>query len=95
GKVKVVQDAAAEVAAASTPIPAAKPKVLKIVAATPAVLTKRRKGVMIRDPEEELHIDTSAETPTVKDKGKRILIEDPKPMKKKDQIEMDAGYAKK
>nr|GEZ34370.1 hypothetical protein [Tanacetum cinerariifolium] len=39
-----------------------------------------------RDPEEELHIDTPAETPIVKDKGKGILIEDPKPMKKKDQI---------
>nr|GFD22379.1 hypothetical protein [Tanacetum cinerariifolium] len=35
------------------------------------------------------------ETPTVKDKGKGILIEDPKPMKKKDQVEMDAEYAKK
>nr|GFB83286.1 hypothetical protein [Tanacetum cinerariifolium] len=29
------------------------------------------------------------------DKGKGILIEDPKPMKKKDQIEMDAEFAKK
>nr|GEU73311.1 hypothetical protein [Tanacetum cinerariifolium] len=34
---------------------------------------------------EELHINTLAETLTVKDKGKGILIEDPKPMKKKDQ----------
>nr|GFD00095.1 hypothetical protein [Tanacetum cinerariifolium] len=46
-----------------TPIPAAKPKILKIAAA-PAVSTKRRKGVVIRDPEEELHTDTPAETPT-------------------------------
>nr|GFD32815.1 hypothetical protein [Tanacetum cinerariifolium] len=41
------------VAAASTPIPAAKPatkpKVLKIAAA-PAVSTRKRKGVVIRDP---------------------------------------------
>nr|GFA63219.1 hypothetical protein [Tanacetum cinerariifolium] len=70
------------------------PKVLKIVAA-PAVSTRRRKGVVIRDPKEDLHFDTPAEIPTVKDKGKGILIEDPKPMKKKDQIEMDAEYAKK
>nr|GEX82350.1 hypothetical protein [Tanacetum cinerariifolium] len=49
----------------------------------------------LRDPEEELHVDTLAETPTMKDKGKGILIEDPKPIKKKDQIEMDAEYAKK
>nr|GEY84364.1 hypothetical protein [Tanacetum cinerariifolium] len=38
---------------------------------------------------------TIAETPKVKDKGKGILVETPKPMKKKDQIEMDAEYAKK
>nr|GEZ70384.1 hypothetical protein [Tanacetum cinerariifolium] len=115
---KVVTAAATQVAAASTPIPAAKPKVLKfatpvaaastpIPAAKPAAkpkvhkfaaaapVTRRRKGVVIRDPEEELHDDTPAETPTMKDKGKGILIEDPKPMKKKDQIEIDAEYAKK
>nr|GFA39158.1 hypothetical protein [Tanacetum cinerariifolium] len=91
---EVVTAAATQVTAASTPIPAAKPKVLKIATA-PAVSTRRRKGVVIRDPKEELHVDTPAETPTVKDKGKGILIEDPKPMKKKNQIEMDAEYAKK
>nr|GFA70111.1 hypothetical protein [Tanacetum cinerariifolium] len=64
-------------------------KTLTITAA-PAVSTRRRKGVVIRDPEEELPSDTPAETPKVKDKGKGILIEAPKPMKKKDQIEMDA-----
>nr|GFC69903.1 hypothetical protein [Tanacetum cinerariifolium] len=53
------------------------------------------KGVVIRDPEEDLPSDTPAETPKVKDKGKGILIEAPKPMKKKDQIEMDAEYARK
>nr|GEW42907.1 hypothetical protein [Tanacetum cinerariifolium] len=86
------------VAAASTPIPAAKPaakpKVLKIAAAAPAVSTRKRKGVVIRDPKKELHTKTPAETPTVKEKGKGILIEDPKPMKK-DQVEMDAEYARK
>nr|GFB06691.1 hypothetical protein [Tanacetum cinerariifolium] len=87
------------VVAVSTPISvaklAAKPKVLKIVAAAPAVLTRKRKGVVIRDPKEELHDDTPAETLSVKDKGKGILVEDPKPIKKKDQIEMDAEYAGK
>nr|GEW59305.1 reverse transcriptase domain-containing protein [Tanacetum cinerariifolium] len=91
---KVVTAASTQVVPASTPIPAAKPKISKIAAA-PAVSTRRRKGVVIRDPEEELHTDTPVETPTVKDKGKEILIEDPKPMKKKDQVEMDAEYAKK
>nr|GEY33689.1 hypothetical protein [Tanacetum cinerariifolium] len=50
---------------------------------------------MIRDPEEELPLKTPAETPKVKDKGKGILVEAPKPMKKKDEIEMDAKYARK
>nr|GEU37516.1 hypothetical protein [Tanacetum cinerariifolium] len=96
---EVVTVAATQVAAASTPIPAAKPvvkpKVLKFANAAPAVSTRKRKRVVIRDPEEELHDDTPAETLSVKDKGKGILVEDRKPMKKKDQIEMDAEYAKR
>nr|GFD11176.1 hypothetical protein [Tanacetum cinerariifolium] len=50
------------VAAASTPIPAVKPKIHTITAA-PAISTRRRKGVVIREPEEELPSDTPAETP--------------------------------
>nr|GEW80532.1 putative ribonuclease H-like domain-containing protein [Tanacetum cinerariifolium] len=91
---EVVTTAATQVAAASIPISAAKPKILTITVA-PVVSTRKRKRVVIRDPEEELHTDTPAETPKVKDKGKGISIEDPKPMKKKDQVEMDAEYAKK
>nr|GEU81487.1 hypothetical protein [Tanacetum cinerariifolium] len=76
-------------------IPAAK---LSIPAAAPtavAAYIRRRKGVIIIDPEEELPLKTSAETPKVNDKGKGILVESPKPMKKKDQIELDAKYARK
>nr|GEX71111.1 reverse transcriptase domain-containing protein [Tanacetum cinerariifolium] len=91
-----------EVVAASTPIPAAKPtsipaakpRILNITGA-PSVSTRIIKGVVIRDPEEELSSDTLAKTSKVKDKGKRILIEAPKPIKKKDQIEIDAEYARK
>nr|GFB10410.1 copia protein [Tanacetum cinerariifolium] len=86
---EVITAAATQVVAASTPIPAVKPKILSITAA-PAVSTTRRKGVVIRDLEEELTSDTLVDTPKVKDKGKGILIEAPKPIKKKDQIEMDA-----
>nr|GEZ62321.1 hypothetical protein [Tanacetum cinerariifolium] len=76
-------------AAASQPtIPATAPTVV-------AAYTRGRKGVIIRDPEEELPLKTSAETPKVKDKGKGILVETPKPMKKKDQIELDVEYARK
>nr|GEX65173.1 putative ribonuclease H-like domain-containing protein [Tanacetum cinerariifolium] len=55
-------DHSSKVVAASTPIPAAKPKSLNIATA-PAVSTRRRKGVVIRDPEEELPSNTAAETP--------------------------------
>nr|GFA12426.1 hypothetical protein [Tanacetum cinerariifolium] len=68
------QEKDAQVVVVSTPIsaakPAAKPKVLKIVLAAPTVSTRKRKGVVIREPKEELHDDTPAETLSAKDKGK-------------------------
>nr|GFA52651.1 hypothetical protein [Tanacetum cinerariifolium] len=90
--VEVVTTAGSQVSAANATISAAK---LSIPAAVPTVVaayTKRRKRVIIRDPEEELSLKTPAETPKMKDKGKGILIETPKPMKKKDQIKLDAEY---
>nr|GEU81060.1 retrovirus-related Pol polyprotein from transposon TNT 1-94 [Tanacetum cinerariifolium] len=59
-----------------------------------AAYTKRRKGVVIRDPEEESTIKTLAETKS-KNKRKTIMVEEPKPMKKKDQVELNAKYARK
>nr|GEX19920.1 reverse transcriptase domain-containing protein [Tanacetum cinerariifolium] len=59
------------------------------------VVTAIATQVVAANPEEELPSVTPAETPKVKEKGKGILIEAPKPMKKKGQIEMDAEYAKK
>nr|GFA92362.1 hypothetical protein [Tanacetum cinerariifolium] len=91
---EVVTAAATQVVAASKPIPVVKLKILTITAA-PVVSIRRRKGVVIKDPEEGLPSNTPAETSKVKDKGKGILIEAPKPIKKKDRIEMDAEYARK
>nr|GEV67434.1 reverse transcriptase domain-containing protein [Tanacetum cinerariifolium] len=48
---EVVTAAATQVVAASTPISAAKPKVLKIAVAAPAVSTRKRKGVVEMDAE--------------------------------------------
>nr|GFA52061.1 hypothetical protein [Tanacetum cinerariifolium] len=84
-----------QVSAASVTIFAAKPSIPAAAPTVVAAYTRRRKGVIIRDPEEELPLKTPAETPKVKDKGKGILVETPKPIKKKDQIELDAEYAKK
>nr|GEX93849.1 putative ribonuclease H-like domain-containing protein [Tanacetum cinerariifolium] len=59
-----------------------------------AVSTRRRKRVVIRDPEEESTTIIPAETKS-KDKGKGIMVEEPKPMKKKQQVEIDEEYARK
>nr|GFB60687.1 hypothetical protein [Tanacetum cinerariifolium] len=90
-----VVTAASQVSAASATISAAKPSIPAAAPTVVAAYTRRRKGVIIRDIEEELSSKTPAETPKLKDKGKGILIETPKPMKKKDQIELDAEYARK
>nr|GFA62698.1 hypothetical protein [Tanacetum cinerariifolium] len=86
-----VSAASITIPAASATIPAAKPTIL-VALTVVAAYTRRRKGVIIKDPEEELPLKTHAETLKVKDKGKGILVETSKTIKKKDQIEMDAEY---
>nr|GEV87078.1 hypothetical protein [Tanacetum cinerariifolium] len=60
-----------------------------------ASAARRRKGVVIRDPKE-----TATPSITVyselksKDKGKGILVEEPKPLKKKAQIEQDEANSR-
>nr|GEW51471.1 hypothetical protein [Tanacetum cinerariifolium] len=90
----VVTDAS-QVSAASATISANKPSIPAAALTVVAAYTRRRKGVIIRDPEEELSLKTPAETPKLKDKGKGILVETLKPVKKKDQIKLDAKYARK
>nr|GFA57911.1 hypothetical protein [Tanacetum cinerariifolium] len=65
---------------------------IKVKVATAS--TRRRRGVVIRNPEEESSAKTSDETKS-KDNGKGILVEEPKPIKKKQQVEMDEAYARK
>nr|GEW96664.1 copia protein [Tanacetum cinerariifolium] len=91
----VVTAGASQVSVASATISAAKPSIPAAALTVVAAYTRRRKGVIIRDLEEELSSKTPTETPKLKDKGKGILIETPKPMKKKDQIKLDAEYARK
>nr|GEX68543.1 putative ribonuclease H-like domain-containing protein [Tanacetum cinerariifolium] len=94
---EVVTAASAPVSAASTIIPAAEPNIPAVtITAAPvkvvATSTRRRRWVVIRDPEEESTVITPAET---KDKGKGIMVEEPKLIKKKQQVEMDEAYARK
>nr|GEW12744.1 putative ribonuclease H-like domain-containing protein [Tanacetum cinerariifolium] len=97
---EVVTAASETVTAASTTIFAAEPQVpaaATITAASVRVVaasTRRRKRVVIRDPKEESTTIIPADTKT-KDKGKGIMVEEPKPLKKKQQVKMDEEYARK
>nr|GEV44543.1 ribonuclease H-like domain-containing protein [Tanacetum cinerariifolium] len=56
---------------------------------------RRRKGVVIRDPEETVTPSTIIHTKAKsKDKGKGILVEEPKPLKKQAQIEQDEAFVR-
>nr|GEW23332.1 hypothetical protein [Tanacetum cinerariifolium] len=76
-------------------IPTVTAPTVKVVALVKAAVpsTRRKKGVVIWDPEEESSAKTPTET-TSNDKGKGILVEEPKPMKKKQQVELDKAYAR-
>nr|GEY15118.1 hypothetical protein [Tanacetum cinerariifolium] len=65
-----------------------------IITAAPNA-ARKRKGVVIRDPEETATPSTIVHSkPKSKDKGKGILVEKPKPLKKKARIEQDEAYAR-
>nr|GEX25681.1 hypothetical protein [Tanacetum cinerariifolium] len=73
----------------------------KVVTAAATTITaalsaaRRRKGVVIRDPEETTTPSTIVDSePKSKDKGKCILVEEPKPLKKLAHIEQDEAYAR-
>nr|GEZ72983.1 hypothetical protein [Tanacetum cinerariifolium] len=59
-----------------------------------AASTRKRKGVVIRDPKEESTRIIPADTKS-KDKGKEIMLEEPKPLKKKQSVKMDEEFARK
>nr|GEU33526.1 hypothetical protein [Tanacetum cinerariifolium] len=98
---EVVTAASETVTAASAIIPTSEPQVpAAILIGAPVRVTaapsRKRKGAVIMDPGEELTTSTiiPAETKS-KDKGKGILVEEPKPLKKKQQIEQDEQFARK
>nr|GEU88417.1 putative ribonuclease H-like domain-containing protein [Tanacetum cinerariifolium] len=95
---KDVQDAEIEeITAASATITAA-PQLTTAAASTlttaPSV-ARRRKEVLIRDPEETATPSTIIHSEAKsKDKGKGIMVEEPKPLKKQAQIKQDEAYAR-
>nr|GEU39514.1 hypothetical protein [Tanacetum cinerariifolium] len=96
---KVVTTSSETLTAASTNLTTDEAQVHAVTLTTaPArvsVSTRRRKkGVVIRDPEESspsiiIHAETKS-----KDKGKGILVEEPKPLKKQAQIEQDEKFTR-
>nr|GEZ65187.1 hypothetical protein [Tanacetum cinerariifolium] len=88
---EVVTAASATITTAASQLTAA---VTPILTTAPSA-ARRRKGVVIRDPEETATPSTIIHSePKSKDKGKRILVEDPKPLKKQAQIKQDEAYAR-
>nr|GEY49661.1 hypothetical protein [Tanacetum cinerariifolium] len=90
--IEVVTAATSQVSAASVTIFAAKPSIHAAAPTATAAYTRRRKGVIIRDPKEELSSKTPAETPKLKDKGKarfdanmRFLFKSREEMEEEDQ----------
>nr|GEU44408.1 hypothetical protein [Tanacetum cinerariifolium] len=71
-----------------------------VATAAPTITTtpsaaKRRKGVVIRDPNETATPSTIIHSePKSKDKGKGIMVQEPKPLKKQAQIKQDEAYAR-
>ncbi|GJZ45324.1 putative ribonuclease H-like domain-containing protein [Tanacetum coccineum] len=61
---------------------------------TTIVTMPKTKGVVIQEPSETTTRKTIAQPPTSKDKGKVIMIEPKKPLKRKDQIAADEELAR-
>nr|GEV80178.1 hypothetical protein [Tanacetum cinerariifolium] len=62
--------------------------------ATKVSVPKRRRGVIIQDPEETTSTDVMHSKVQSKDKGKGVHTEEPKPLKSQAQIEQDETFAR-
>nr|GEV34787.1 putative reverse transcriptase domain-containing protein [Tanacetum cinerariifolium] len=90
---KVVTTAGLDINAASvqdTPITAA--KATKVNVEVPKL--KKRRGIIIQNPEKTTTTVTMQPKVQAKDKGKDILIEEPKPLKRQVQIDLDEEVAR-
>nr|GEW85431.1 reverse transcriptase domain-containing protein [Tanacetum cinerariifolium] len=93
---EVVTATSETVTATSITISTTEPQVPAAPTKVATAPSKRRKGVVIRDPEKESTTSSIIPAKTKsKDKGKGIMVEEPKPLKKKQHVEMDEEYARK
>nr|GEW70761.1 uncharacterized mitochondrial protein AtMg00810-like [Tanacetum cinerariifolium] len=99
--IEVVTATSKIVTVASTIISTAKSQVPAAIITYPPTRvvvapSRRRKGMVIKDPKEESTTSSIIFAKTKsKDKGKGIMVEEHKPLKKKQPIEMDEEYARK
>nr|GEV14949.1 ribonuclease H-like domain-containing protein [Tanacetum cinerariifolium] len=88
---EVVTTASATITAAAPTLTIA----VALILTTAPSAARRRKGVVIRDLEETTTPSTIIHTEAKsKDKGKGILVEEPKPLKKQAQIEQDEAFTR-
>ncbi|GKC71313.1 hypothetical protein Tco_1117196 [Tanacetum coccineum] len=77
-----------------------KPKPITIAVTTVTSVRPRAKGIIFHDQEEQVPASTKTfsssqlQLPYVKDKGKGKMVEPEKPLKKKDQIDLDEEMAR-
>nr|GEV80070.1 hypothetical protein [Tanacetum cinerariifolium] len=69
-------------------------EVVTTAGATKVSFLRKRRGVTIQDPEETTTTATVQQKVQVKDKGKAILIEEPKPLKRQAKIKLDEEVAR-
>nr|GEU74525.1 hypothetical protein [Tanacetum cinerariifolium] len=89
---ETITDASITISAAEAQVPAI--KLTDAPTRVTAAPSRRRKGVVIRDPEESTRSTIIPAKTKSKDKGKGIMVEEPKPFKKQQQIEQDEKYAR-
>nr|GEV97283.1 ribonuclease H-like domain, reverse transcriptase, RNA-dependent DNA polymerase [Tanacetum cinerariifolium] len=93
------EDKMSQLKSKSTTVPTAAAQVpAATLTAAPARVTaaprRMTKGVVIRDPKESFPSTIISTETKSKDKGKGILVEEPKPLKKQAQIEQDEKFAR-
>nr|GEX96584.1 hypothetical protein [Tanacetum cinerariifolium] len=64
-------------------------EVVTTAGATKVSVPRKRRGVIIQDPKETTTIATVQPKVQAKDKGKAILVKEPKPLKRQPQIKLD------
>ncbi|GJU12104.1 hypothetical protein Tco_1134500 [Tanacetum coccineum] len=78
-------------------IKAAKPKVVTSAATTTTTTRPKARGVVVQEPSEFKTTSSplqASQLPQAKDKGKAIMVEPERPLKKKDQVALDEEMAR-